>query len=84
LGSQGAACYHALTQDHEDLPKAIWDIRRYGMLCTTGDTFADWKQAIEQLCSYSKNCDYETQTKLQEFFKNMEKLQDKALKSRSQ
>jgi len=68
LGSQGAACFHTLTQGEEDIPKAIWDLKRFGQVCTPATTFADWKQAIEELCSYSNDCDYEVQQHMDEFF----------------
>jgi hypothetical protein len=77
LGSQGAACFHTLTSAEEDLPKAIWDIRRFGMVCTVAGTFADWKQDIEDLCSYSHDCDYQQQQEIEAFFKKVEQFQQK-------
>lgn len=72
-GDLGAFEAHTLTTPTRDVPKIEWDNLRVGMLCMSPDSFGDYKQAIEKLCSYEKNvCDYNMQQALQSFFLHME------------
>lgn len=57
-GDLGAVKFHVLTTETGQVPKAEWDKERVGMACTVTDTFAQWKAAIETLCSWSHRCDY--------------------------
>lgn len=78
MGSQGASCFHTLTTETRDIPKAQWDDMRFGQICTndpqgrTGETFADWKLVIQKLCKATKKCDYKTTKKLESFFLKVE------------
>lgn len=74
LGEDGAACYETLTTNHRDIPKDKWDAERFGQICTKAPVFADWKAAIEKLCSVSKRCTYEQKKQIQRFFLNLQKV----------
>lgn len=78
MGELGASCFHTLTTETRDLNFEQWRIARFGMLCTDSQTFADWKGALLKLCSYTKRCDYETQLLLENFFLNLELMEEKA------
>jgi len=71
IGSQGAVCFNTLSSGEKDIPKAVWDVQRFGMVCTSSATFADWKATIEKLCSVAKDCDYATVQKLNDFFQKV-------------
>lgn len=59
MGSEGAACFHTLTDESRDIPKAEWDDFRFGQVCTTANDFASIKSALEKLCSMAgKRCKY--------------------------
>jgi hypothetical protein len=77
LGSQGASCFFTLSSQTEDIPKAIWDIDRFGMICEEADVFADWKTYIEQLCTISHDCSFETQQQITSFFKRVDEFKAK-------
>ena len=64
MGSQGATCDHFLTSQPRDIDKNAWDNERFGQLCISPDAWADLKREIEQLCSVSKECDYQTEQKM--------------------
>lgn len=59
MGSEGAACFHTLSDDARDIPKAEWDAERFGQVCTTTNDFAAIQSALEKLCSMAgKRCTY--------------------------
>lgn len=59
MGSEGAACFHTLSDESRDIPKAEWDEYRFGQVCTTANDFASIKTALEKLCSMAgKRCKY--------------------------
>lgn len=59
MGSEGAACFHTLTDESRDIPKPEWDNERFGQVCTTPNDFASIKSALEKLCSMAgKRCRY--------------------------
>jgi hypothetical protein len=69
LGGDGAAEFHTLKSDkaYLTLDEFIrkWEDLAHPMICTTVDTFADWKGIMEKLCSESPGkCKYEDQKKL--------------------
>jgi hypothetical protein len=78
MGASGAECFHTLTTATEELTKEEWDARRFGMVCTVADTFADWKSVIEKLCNKTGICDYETQASLNAFFDRVKAVQEDA------
>ncbi len=74
MGEYGASCAHTLTTATRDLDKTTWDQTRFGMVCESSDSFADWKSVIEKLCSISGRCSYEEQQQVQNFFLRMSKI----------
>lgn len=54
MGSEGATCFHTLTDETRDIPKDEWDNERFGQLCTSSDNFADLKKIILKVCSRYK------------------------------
>lgn len=76
MGRDGAACFHTLTTASRDLSPPQWDYIRYGQLCTPASTFADWKAAIEKLCSVSGKCTYQMKQGVNTFMKNVKKVTD--------
>lgn len=73
-GSQGAVYFNFLTATKGHLSKSEWDAKRLGMACISTDSLADWKAEIEKLCSYSDDCDYDTQEAIESFFAKLGKL----------
>lgn len=67
MGKEGAACFHTLTDDERDIPKAEWDDYRFGQVCTTNNNFAAIISALEKLCSKAgKRCTYYTKQAIRE------------------
>ena len=79
MGKDGAACFHTLSPDTENIPEPQWDQTRFGMICEDSTSFADWKKVIEELCSVSKDCSYDTTQKIENFFSKVEAI--KAVKT---
>jgi hypothetical protein len=73
-GSLGASCFHTLSDQERDIEKDQWDQERFGMVCTSAETLAEWKAAILKLCKDTKRCDYETKKKIVEFGKKLRKV----------
>lgn len=63
-GPLGASCFHLLTDDARDIAKPQWDTERFGMICTSGDNFANWKAELLKLCDGDKNCTFEMKNKI--------------------
>lgn len=78
MGDDGAVCFHTLKTDTREIEKPAWDVERFGMICTTAQTFAEWKATIEKLCSASKRCDYEQLQIVNQFFLNLDTITEKA------
>ena len=75
-GFLGADAFHTLTTDSQELsyPEwlAKWNDLDHPIVCTSSDTFADWKNVIEKLCSAKGRCKYmtpEQKAALVRFFK---------------
>ena len=79
LGDEGAVCYHTLTPETREIPKADWDVERFGQLCTSAQSFAEWKETIAKLCSASKRCSYEQKEMIFQFFRNLDALTERAI-----
>lgn len=56
----GASCFHTLNPASRGLTAGQWATESVGMVCTDPAVFADWKAAIEKLCSVSGLCRYDT------------------------
>jgi hypothetical protein len=67
LGPHGAECFHTLSNKERSLNKEEWDAARFGMLCTSAESFTNWKTAIMQLCEQSQKCTFEDLRALEEF-----------------
>jgi hypothetical protein len=78
MGEYGATCAHTLTTETRDLDKSTWDETRFGWVCESSDSFADWKAVIEKLCSVSGRCTYQEKQLVQNFFLRMTKINRKA------
>lgn len=76
IGDLGASCFHTLTNDTRDIDKSMWDVERFGMVCTKSKTFSDMKASIEKLCSVSSvRCSYEVKQILAHVQENIKELQ---------
>jgi hypothetical protein len=73
-----ASCFHTLSNESRDLSQQEWDAMRVGMLCTSADSFANWKSALEKLCHQTGNCTYELKKNLTEFFNKVSSFQERA------
>lgn len=66
-GIDGAYCFKTLSDDARILTKEEWDEIRFGQICGSPQTFANFKKALLKLCRISKACDYETVSTIQAF-----------------
>lgn len=66
----GASCFHMLRTDQDrHIAPADWPAMRFGMLCTSPDSFADNKATIQKLC-LKAHCIYLNETDT--FFKKVD------------
>jgi hypothetical protein len=77
MGSEGASCFHHLSDQERDLSKTQWDRLRFGQVCTSSRTFAEWKAAIEKLCSQSGRCTYEVEREVENFYNKIMNISGK-------
>jgi hypothetical protein len=70
----GAVQAQTLSSGQKDLSPGQWDAISTGKFCVESSTFADWKEAIETLCSISNDCDYPTQESLRSIFRKIDKI----------
>lgn len=56
MGQLGAACFYSDSDQERELTKEAWDAERFGMLCTTGESYGEWKAALLKLCSETSLC----------------------------
>lgn len=82
VGSQGALWAETQTVNEGEVPQPVWDDMRFGMLCTSADTFADWKSVIEKLCSVSGKCTYEIRKQINQTFGSLNQLKRDAERRR--
>lgn len=75
----GAFCFNHLTDKSRELTKEQWEFERFGQLCTTSDTFSNWKAVIEKLCAQSKRCKYEEQKMIEDFFSKVDEASSKTI-----
>lgn len=78
IGEDGGVAFHTLTDESRDIPKADWDLERFGMLCTKSETFADWKGVIEKLCRSTYRCKEQNIQTLNDFFERVMSFNAKA------
>ena len=67
-GTSGAVEFHTLTDAEVDYDFNAWAVKRFGMVCTTTDTFATNKANLEKLCSWYNACSYPEVQQLLSFF----------------
>lgn len=82
MGSEGATCFKTLSGESREISPNDWDDERFGMICSSAKTFADWKKAILKLCDMTNRCEMETKKKIDDFGQNVESfdLKIKALR----
>lgn len=86
LGNDGASCFHTLSDSNRDIPKDVWDLQeigddhRYGKVCTSSDSLANWKEAIEKLCYLTKRCTYDAKKKIYQFSLNLQEIENRLRK----
>jgi len=66
-----ALCFKTLSNARRSVEKDIWDIERVGQVCSTSDTFAEWKKAILKLCSKTRICRFEEVQVIRNFDRNV-------------
>lgn len=66
-----ALCFKTLSNARRSVEKDIWDVERVGQVCSTSDTFAEWKKAILKLCSKTRICRFEEVQVIRNFEKNV-------------
>jgi hypothetical protein len=72
----GAHEFHTMTTETRNLTREewlrIWDDLSHPMVCTSIQTFADWKKFMEKACSFpGVTCTYQTQAAVERFFSEM-------------
>ena len=71
----GAVEVHTLVPVEISITQAQWDAISTGMLCESAETFGDWKEEIEKLCSYhAGECTELIQKKMQQIFDRIDNL----------
>jgi hypothetical protein len=71
----GAVEGHYLSSGSTILSQAQWDSISFGMFCMPYESFADWKQIIEELCSFNPSeCNYSTQANITNFFSKVDRM----------
>ena len=60
FGPEGASCFNTHNDNSRDIPSNEWDEERFGMICTSAETFTDWKANILKLCKVAgRRCRFE-------------------------
>jgi len=77
MGDLGASCSHTLSDQKRDIPKAEWDQERFGQLCATPDSFANWKASLIKLCKETKLCTFAEEKAIKAASKRIEKLEQR-------
>lgn len=74
-GMQGAVEFHTLTSGSREIKFEDWMklLRTKPLVCSSVETFGDYKAAIEKLCSVCNCCSYEAKAQLAQFFTNVQK-----------
>lgn len=76
IGEFGATCFHTLTEETRDIEKGAWDRERFGMICSTAETFGEMKKVVLKLCSLSKRCSKKAKKKINKFGNNLEVISE--------
>lgn len=78
IGSYGASCFHTVTDQRRDLSKEKWDNLRYGQLCTSAESFANWKASLLKLCGKTGMCSFEEKKLISEMGERIDSFNYKA------
>gem|GEM_PF-5512937 len=73
MGELGASCFHTLSDKERDVSKPEWERQRVGMICTSSDSFSNWKEVILKFCAESRKCTYEMEQEVKKFSSRVEK-----------
>ena len=72
MGPLGASCFHTMTTATETLTlqqwAVAWDDLSNPQVCTQAATLADWKNDIEQLCTFEQDCTVDVQQAVDTFY----------------
>lgn len=82
LGPVGAHCAHTLTDAKRDISKAAWDRERIGWLCMNATGYNDTETSLDQFCTTTNLCDFETKETLGMVKSRMRPVVKKALAAR--
>jgi acyl-CoA synthetase (NDP forming) len=81
----GAVLAHTLSSPVTDLTETQWEQTQVNImnsgkavLCMSSDSFADWKSAIEILCSQGNYCTYPVQQQVTRLFSKLEYIAKRA------
>lgn len=66
-GLRGAFCFRTLSGAERHIPHDDWVEERFGQICSTAPTFAEWKAAILKLCEDTGRCDFRTEETVRQF-----------------
>jgi hypothetical protein len=55
-GAFGARATYFIQDKRRNISKAEWDKMRVGMVCTSAETFSNWKKSLMKLCDSNKAC----------------------------
>lgn len=78
-GERGAFCFRTLSSATRHVPEEQWTVERYGQICTTAPTFAEWKAALLKLCEDSGRCDFKTEEAIEKFARKASRARRKAV-----
>ncbi len=78
LGPYGAECAHTYTEGRRSIPKAEWDKMRVGGFWMSSEAFTDTETSIDQLCTTTNVCSYETKELIKRAKKNLQPLHESA------
>lgn len=74
LGAAGGHCANTLTDGSRDIPKAAWDIDRFGWFCMRPIAFTSTETALDQLCNETTLCDYTAREALRKTLERVHSL----------
>ena len=74
-GVMGATAIHTLAPGQQNIKFQDWLtlLRTKPLVCSSIDTFGDFKKAIEQLCSVCNCCNYDSKQSMENFFSKLQK-----------
>jgi hypothetical protein len=55
-GAFGARCTYFIQDKKRSMTEAEWEKKRVGWVCTSPETFSNWKKSLLKLCDSNKAC----------------------------